>query len=1077
MQVLAHPDPWRLEAELCRQVSVCQTDDPLKPILVIVPTARLAGHVRRRLAAGQTALLGVEVLHHRALAHRILDAAGIIPPQLLSPHLQDCILGEALRRAPDEPLAAQARTYAGARRRLLATFRELREAQVTPAQLEDHVQPDAVPGSDSPAVLYHHYVEILQEVQAQGRSDEAGMVALAVAAVGETTLPWPVVIHHGAGDLIGIHLDLVRTLAAGRKAIYLLPAAPGRPAWRTSEEFARQQLVEEGAEITALDDDDCGLLGPRLADLFDESVSPGAPLPGDPITLRHAQGGAAEVQAALQEALAAVGGGLPASELLIVARRLDGGDTPYGLLWEQAAAGEDLPWSSSLTISLRRDPAVRDFLRLLHANEDDFPRAAVVALLASPRLTWTSVAPDGDPPTPHQVDIWSLRAGLLGGLDDWLNLLPAATRQARWTHDEDPEARQEAEARADRDQQRAQWLGQALSGLRKRMPRGEATWGEHARVLKDLWRDLMIPENQTVNSGALAGVIEDMVTRRKLPGGDRRIGSGEMLSWLDQAVDSTTLAARPGPDTGIRILDAMQARGITARRVIVLGLQSGSFPRPTTEDPFLPDRMRHHLRAGTGLPLSVSDDDDDEDRLLFGLLAGSAGKCLSISWQRADDAGRTRMPSLALRELGRLAFGTLDMEKLGASQATPLPADPERLLRSALSRGELVSRREADLLLALAGAHSPDAEKRLAARRPDLADGMAMLAATDRFDGPGSEYDGAMGAGGHQRRLHSASSLETLGRCPLQYFFTYCLGLRDEESEPELLALSPREMGTRVHSLLEQFYGGLIREGHFSAGPQPLSRQEIAHRLQQIWQPAMEDLMGPRRTRLPGLWQGVESAWQESLVDFILGDLAGMRASGLQPTRLEEEKRAEITLSEDRQARFRGFIDRLLEGTGVRRVSDYKTGGKPAQQVKITDILKGKRLQAPLYRLLAEDHPDVEILGVGPSFVASSGPPIPGTTAEASHGLFTGFENPAQEAGFMETLGVLLDLAEGQRFPLHKNGHCGWCSFRRACRRNHPPTCEREENAPDGRAYRATLKKTARKPLLETSPDTDGDRP
>ena len=62
MQVLAHPDPWRLEAELCRQVSVCQTDDPLKPILVIVPTARLAGHVRRRLAAGQTALLGVEVL-------------------------------------------------------------------------------------------------------------------------------------------------------------------------------------------------------------------------------------------------------------------------------------------------------------------------------------------------------------------------------------------------------------------------------------------------------------------------------------------------------------------------------------------------------------------------------------------------------------------------------------------------------------------------------------------------------------------------------------------------------------------------------------------------------------------------------------------------------------------------------------------------------------------------------------------------------------------------------------------------------------------------------------------------------
>jgi ATP-dependent helicase/nuclease subunit B len=1074
MKVLAHPDPWRLETELGRQVTSAQGTDPLARVLVLVPTVRLARHARRRLAADRAALLGVEVLHHRALTYRLLDLAGSPAPQLLSPTLQDCILGEALERAPRDPLSIQARTYSGARRRLLSTFRELREAMVTPADLTTHSQPGNETLVETPALLYGHYVDILVELQEQDQVDEALLVERAVEAARATDLPWSMLIHHGAGDLIGIHLDLLRACAAGRACAYLLPAAPGCPAWKTAEEFARTQLLDKGEEIETLADEQGGLLGARLAHLYDEDATSEPALPEGMVTLRHAQGGTAEIQAAQREILAAVADGTPPGEIMIVARRLDGGETPYGLLWEQAAGGEHWPFSSSLTVPLRRDPAVRDFLRLLHANEDDFPRPAMAGLAGSPHLNWAALISEGDIPTPHQIDLWSLRGGLLGGLEEWLNLLPPATSHGKWNHDDDPESRQEATDRADRERLQATSFGEALSALRQRLPQKEMAWSEHARAIRELWRDLMVAQDETPESSGLAGVLADMALRRIIPGGKRKVSGREMLSWFDQVVDGTLVPTGMDQEGGIKVLDAMQARGLTARRVIMLGLQSGSFPHPTSEDPFLPDSMRHRVRAGTGTPLAVTDDDDEEDSLLFGLMVGAARDHLSISWQRADESGRARMPGLAMREIGRLAFGSLDLQRLATEQATALPSNPERLLAGSVRRGELMSPRDTQLLLALSRETSTEAKEHLDRLRPDLADGLALLDATDRFSGPGTIYDGALGEGARRRPIHSASSLELLGRCPLQYFFTYCLGLRDEESEPELLQLSPREMGSRVHALLENFYSQLMAAGSFAPDSSPLTSQEIRSQLQTFWSQGMEDLLGPRRSRLPGLWQGVERTWLDSLERFIHTDLNRLRNSGFQPVSLEEEKSSTLSLLDDRQARFRSFFDRRLESSTGHRLSDYKTGGKPAEQVKITAMLRAERLQAPLYRLVAGDEPAVEILGVGPAFQAHAGPVIPGSPPLPSEGTFEGFENQEQEIGFQETLGMLLDLAEGDRFPLNRDVHCSWCAFRRACRRNHPPTCAREESTDDSQDYRESLKKTAKKPRLASSQGSAG---
>ena len=63
VRALAHPDLFVLEATLGDLVRRAQADDPLARVAVVVPTERLAGHVRRRLAARCGALLVFRYLH------------------------------------------------------------------------------------------------------------------------------------------------------------------------------------------------------------------------------------------------------------------------------------------------------------------------------------------------------------------------------------------------------------------------------------------------------------------------------------------------------------------------------------------------------------------------------------------------------------------------------------------------------------------------------------------------------------------------------------------------------------------------------------------------------------------------------------------------------------------------------------------------------------------------------------------------------------------------------------------------------------------------------------------------------
>jgi hypothetical protein len=370
---------------------------------------------------------------------------------------------------------------------------------------------------------------------------------------------------------------------------------------------------------------------------------------------------------------------------------------------------------------------------------------------------------------------------------------------------------------------------------------------------------------------------------------------------------------------------------------------------------------------------------------------------------------------------------------------------------------------EARLLSALR-AGSPDSPG-LPERYPALEPGLRMLAETESYAPGSAAYDGNVGACAPMPERWSVTALQRFGRCPLQHFFRDVLHVEEMEEEASRFEIPARELGIEVHRVLERVWGALADEGAADAATPHAALARIDSLLDEAW-PAVSRSLGDRlNERLPVLWSRVSAGWLDALRKFLREDVARVIGSGLRPAGLELRLAREIDLDRGRTLPLVGRLDRRLESGDGTVVGDYKSGGNLRRRCDATGMLKGLELQVPLYRLLADDSADVELLGVGPEFDFET------EDAEEAgrRGVFRGFANDRVREGFLETLRVLAELRRRGRFPLRAEEHrCAWCAYRAACRRLHPPTLEREENAQDLRPFRLLDRKNkTRRPLLD----------
>ncbi len=911
MKIVAHPSPLVLETELLDRVAAAKSSDPLAPVLIVVPSRRLAVHLSRRLAERFGAILGVSVLHHAAVAERVLEAAGVGPGRVVDDDLLDTLFARVLGRAAAGPLRDFARDRPGASSALRATLTDLRESGIDTAAVTATLS-----GLEAEtAALYGRWTAALQDIRARaGATDAAGLATEAAAHAGVFAARFAAILHHGAYDLIGVHVDLVRALDRGRELTFLLPADVRAPSGAFGVERARS-IAEGSGPIESLD-------------------RPFAPAPADCF---NAHGAPTELQTAAYGALAAVAAGTPPAEVAIVVRSFG----PYAAALDALLDGDGPRWHTSYTRPLRRDPGIAEALRAIAAADD----------------------------------------------------------------------------------------------------RGPRSFGSHADAFETIAREAAGGDRLL----RLFATMRDVETWLA-PG--REVSRREALAWLDARADAATLPPGGAEGGGVRILDAMQARGLTFGSLGLVGMNAGVFPRMAREDPFLSDASRAHLREATGRPLPIASESDGEERLLLAMLLASARDQLRVSWRRADESGRPLVPSSALPAIAR--FTGIGSDAMAVERAaSAIPAHPRSRIAACMQTYGLLHRADETLLVALASETGADAGAAVAARRPELAAGIALVAATDAFGSSTGAYDGRVGAG-LRRESMAATSLERLGRCPLQFFFRDVLRVDAPRTPTSPFEADAASTGTRVHDVLREVYARLREERAFEGGDVAARVVRARALLREAWKANAGEEASARAAHLPLLDRIEGVRWLRALDAFLEADLARIADEGLVPESLEHEVDRVIPQGPEGLL-VRARFDRVLRGPKGAVVGDYKTGGGLSARVNSRAMLSGAALQVPIYALVSGS--PVELLGVGPR-------------SEARVVRFEGFDSPEERDGVLETLRIVAALAATGRFPLRSGGHCAWCDYRSACRRGHPPTEFRETEAEDTRDARDCWSKTDKAPSL-----------
>lgn len=263
-----------------------------------------------------------------------------------------------------------------------------------------------------------------------------------------------------------------------------------------------------------------------------------------------------------------------------------------------------------------------------------------------------------------------------------------------------------------------------------------------------------------------------------------------------------------------------------------------------------------------------------------------------------------------------------------------------------------------------------DAEEVVGRHFPHLGWGLAARRA--RLGPVMTEYDGYVPAAGPaldprspDGPVLSATALETLGRCPLDFFLRYVLGLeppRDRQVDPDVW-LDPPTRGALLHHVFHDLMCQLSDSGLLPC----FARDET------LALGLLERHVGAVRSRQPppsGDSFQRELAQMQQVVRIFLREeealcrqslplyfevAVGTRRTG-RGTLLDTPGPAELALPGGGTVRARGSIDRvdrLPDGEGRFSVWDYKTGGS-GWYLEQDPFRQGRQVQSALYLALAQ---------------------------------------------------------------------------------------------------------------------------
>jgi len=971
---------------------------PLPQVWVLLASQRQEYAFRERLALrapAPHALFNVETFDFYQLYARLLRLSGT-PARQLDPSARQALIRGLLR---DQ--AARLRHYdkiahtVGFAQQLAAFFDELKQSLIT----DDDFAAKARTAKDHDlALLYARYQDLLKrhdltDREGQGwlalarldEADETGRAALSRVAL---------LMVDGFDQFSPLQAALLARLSRSvGQVIVTLSSLADRLAYATrfrqAEDALRRAHAAEGAAFSTHELPAQARRSPALQALVENVFRrEGAhrPQPHDEAALRllSAPDPAQELGLILRDLKRRLLDGLPPDQAMIVIR-----DWPtYQPHLEAARRAYDLPLLLHQPDSLAHAPILAILRLALRLPQDDFPRQALLEVLASPYIGMA-------PPLVAALDRLSRERLVLEGRAAWLKLAQEA--------DQRPE---DLDNDADDDERQRKWLylsseeaadlANALHDLFTALtPPPQATLDDYVAWLDHLIGDdpLALDDDQdetpaplpdarsldmvrrlrALASAALSPDEEALLNRELIAlHGLKRVLSGFLqgqallgllgladdapLSWDDfqrelwAALEGSALATQrqTARDGRVLMTTANNARGLPQRVVYVLGLSEGLFPRPAPQDPIYLDSERAAF-ALAGLPLRPAAERADDSGLFYELLC-LAQESLILSRPTVKDGKAWDASALWQEVLRCIDAPRVHELRTGAvvpyEQALTLS---EALLAVADGLSAEPPRRDG-----LAWASAQPAWGRIVRGRQVEAARQDPRQPHDAFSGDLSALETPLLDAMRQairENTWSAGQLNALGKCGYRWFAERALGLRAWQ-EPQT-GLDTLQRGSLLHAVLHRLYAWVRDEGYEVA---PQYAQAVLSQLDEQGRAWLDEAAAQQHFIPSPTWEEEAVLLLDQVrglvtLDFGEGDKRPLAAYGARRIwGLERRIVADLSLAGQARARILGYIDRIDQAEGGLIVVDYKSGALPS----LKDMEKGRNFQLLLYKLALE---------------------------------------------------------------------------------------------------------------------------
>ena len=296
----------------------------------------------------------------------------------------------------------------------------------------------------------------------------------------------------------------------------------------------------------------------------------------------------------------------------------------------------------------------------------------------------------------------------------------------------------------------------------------------------------------------------------------------------DQFADTFINACRQGAlpiglgnGRGVKVLDAMSARGIPFRALFVLGLNEKVFPRAISEEPFLRDHVRRRLSEVLGNFIPEKLRGFDEERLLFSFLLNAARERLYLLHERSDEAGKPKVQSHYLMDILQTMKGistTIEEPWKKSEYEVYVPRGiKEKLCKQEIS---LLTPKEVGIRMALDRIDPTNFMKAFGINQDAFERSQSALGFIESYNPYLTSYDGVvsdMSKWWNEQACRglSPTTLETFGICPFKFFMSKVLELESLEEPETAEMIAAVDLGTLYHSILRDFYNTLIEKNYF----------------------------------------------------------------------------------------------------------------------------------------------------------------------------------------------------------------------------------------------------------------------